>query len=277
MRLQRINELVNFKPWLITPTAHASIRDLVARHAAAPRSDDLDQGFADLVVQRDPMTVTPGGVAVISVRGVVGQGMSRIEKACGNTGTEEVGAELAQAVADDQVGGILLDIDSPGGTVGGVPELADAIAAANGEKPVYAFTAGMLCSAAYWLAAGATGIFATRSADVGSVGVYLPWIDTTIALAQAGVSVEIIRNAGADLKGAGYPGTSLTPEQRAYLQADVDEVAAMFQDHVLGNRPDIAADALRGQSLLADSALAAGLIDGVVRDRSEVLAFLSPA
>jgi len=277
MRLQRINELVNFKPWLITPTAHASIRALVARRIEMPRSDELDQDFADLVIQREPMAITPAGVAVITIRGIVGQGMSRIEKACGNTGTEEIAFELAQAVADPQVVGILLDIDSPGGTVGGIPELADRIAEANQEKPVYVFSSGMICSAAYWLACAATGIFVTRSADVGSIGVYLPWIDSTVALAQEGLSVEIIRNTGADLKGAGYPGTSLTPEQRTFLQADVDEVAAMFQSHVQDNRPDVSPDAMRGQSLLAESAQAAGLVDGIVRDRDEVLSFLSPA
>jgi len=256
LRYPRLHHAVYFEPWAILESKHASIRAVLDSAMQGNLSEFLDE--------RKPVeySVTEG-LAVIPIEGVIGKGLSTIEKSCGGVCVDEIGAMLGTAMNDPAVQGIMLDINSPGGSVAGVPELADAISVANESKPVIAFTEGEMASAAYWIAAGASAIYATKSAIVGSIGVYIPWMDSSAFYAANGHKVEVIRNAGADLKGMGIPGTSLSDEQRAHLQEHVDQVAKMFHDHVTGNRPAVGASSMRGQVMMGQPAADAGLTDGV--------------
>lgn len=256
LRYPRIHHAVYFEPWAILESKHASIRAVL---------DSAMQGnITDFLDERKPVEYAVNdGIATIPIEGVIGKGLSTIEKSCGGVCVDEIGAMLGRAVSDPAVTGIMLDINSPGGSVAGVPELGDAVSAANEIKPVIAFTDGEMASAAYWLAAGASAIYSTKSAIVGSIGVYIPWMDSSAYYAANGRKVEVIRNAGADLKGMGVPGTSLSDEQRAHLQEHVDQVAQMFHEHVVSNRPGVAASSMRGQAMLGAAAAAAKLTDGV--------------
>lgn len=254
MKFSHIVKAVYWEPWLITPQMHASVRKLIESKLAG-----LDLPF-EIEEEEPPMQVY-GAVAVIPVEGVILRKASMLEKICGAVGVEDIAQSLATAEAMPEVQGIVLDIDSPGGTVGGVPELGDMIA--KMKKKVVAYTGGQMASAAYWLAAGADEIIASLSAEVGSIGVYLPWEDWSKAYESQGVFVEIIRNEGADLKGMGYPGTSLSETQRAELQKGVNQIASMFQNHVRTHRGDVTADTMRGQAFLADEAYDRKLIDDV--------------
>jgi protease-4 len=118
----------------------------------------------------------------------------------------------------------------------------------------------MMCSAAYWLASGASAIVATPSADVGSIGVYLPVLDVTGYYDNLGVKVELLKSG--DLKAPGFPGTSLSDAQRADLQAGVDAVYGMFTRHVKAHRRT-GDEAMRGQSMMGEQAHAVGLVDSL--------------
>ena len=272
MRLLHVINAVYSQPWLILPSYHANIRRVVQTHLldrnAGPREgEDFSGNAVEL-----PGMVIEDGIAQIPVPGVIIKGATKFEKGAGAVSTEDITADIKQAMEDDTVNGIFLDIDSPGGTVGGVPELGRLVADAKAIKPVRAFTDGMCCSAAYWMAAGASDIIASESADVGSIGVYLPWIDDTEAFAMEGLTVEIIRNEGADLKGLGFPGTSLTQEQRDYLQSDINDTALAFHQHINNHRAvNESSDTFRGQSFMAKRALERGLLDNVM-DRESALA-----
>jgi signal peptide peptidase SppA len=267
MRFAHIVNEVWQRPWLITPQMHATIRQVVAARLAGHQAS-----LEDLLEPDDaPDMVNDEGVAIIPVRGVILKGASKIEKACGAVGVEDISANLQAAAADDEVSGIMLDVDSPGGTVGGVPELGDLVAEISQVKPTMAYTDGLMASAAYWLAAGAQEIYAARSAEVGSIGVYVPWVDESAAFAAQGVKVDIIRNEGADLKGMGYPGTALTPEQRQSMQDEVNALADEFHAHIESCRGKMEADTFRGQTFLAMEAKRRCLIDGVM-SRSAALA-----
>lgn len=258
MKFQHIIRVVTSEPWLITPAAHDSILKLIEAHTSGQPVADL----AELFDKEQPaMHIDESGVAVIPVKGVIGKGLSAIEKSCGAVGVEDIARDLAQANADPTVQAIMLDIDSPGGSVSGVPELGEAIS--NSRKTVFAYTEGQMASAAYWLAAGARQIYATKSADIGSIGVYLPWADQSKRYEAEGVKMEVIKNTGGTFKGMGVPGTSLTEAQRAHLQERVDDIFAMFTNHVTSHRPQVKAEAMQGQSLMAEKALAAGLIDQI--------------
>lgn len=259
MRFAHLNEQIYCRPWFITSAGHFAIRSLFESHLARMGSSGLAAGLelGDLVNARQPLTVDADGVATVHVLGPVGKNLSKMEQACGSTSFESVQADMKAANADPAVKGILLRVDSPGGTVQGTPETAAIVA--ESVKPVVAYTEDVMASAAYYIAAGATKIVASRSADVGSIGVYIPWVDSSAAIAAAGYKPDPIVNAGGDLKAMGFGGT-LSDAQRAYLQDQVDEDFAQFRAHILDNRtvPD---SAMRGQTLSGQAAVDAGLVD----------------
>lgn len=255
MRYAHIYEQVYCRPWLILPSTHAVLRRVLADHLTGRhRADSL---FDDMVVPRPAYRLDQStGIARISVQGIIGKGLSKMEKSCGMTSTEDIHAELDQAQADG-ARGIFLQINSPGGTVTGLPELASRIRSL--DVPTRAYTDDMAASAAYWLAAAAGDIVASPSAEVGSVGVYIPWIDQSAAWDAQGLRAAPIVNTGGDLKATGF-GPTLTDAQRAHLQESVDETFDDFRSFITADRA-IPTEAMRGQTLSTRRAMEARMID----------------
>jgi len=168
---------------------------------------------------------------------------------------------IGEATEDPEIDAIVIDVDSPGGTVTGVPEAAEAIERAATEKPVIAYTGGMMASAAYWISASADAIVAAPSADVGSIGVYTAFLDRTRQFEQEGIDVELFKHG--KFKAMGMPGVALTDEQRALIQEGVDEIAGWFKGFVQQSRPGVSTDAMEGQTFLGKNAVAVGLVDAL--------------
>jgi signal peptide peptidase SppA len=230
-------------------------QNLLAMDYSATIGEDED-------IYGDPLPVMTidGNRAIIPIKGVLVKGLPSIAAAFGYVDPASVEANINEAEASDDVEEIIFDIDSPGGTVAGIPELASRIAAI--EKPTRAFSDGMICSAAYWLASQCDAIQVTESAEIGSIGVYLAMQDLSELYAQAGVGVEMFKSG--DLKGIGVPGTSLTDAQREHLQAGVEEIFAMFKAAVTSKRTAVDDDSMRGQSFLGRKAAERGLVTGIV-------------
>lgn len=254
------------QPWLVTPSAHNAVANLVKAHVFNPQAKQRDgTDICGGAVQLESMTVEDG-VAFIPVGGVIGRKLTGFEKGAGAVDVYDVETDLDEAEDDPRVSAIFLVFDSPGGMVNGTPELAERIE--QSEKPVYAWVSGMACSAAYWLACACDGIFATKTAEVGSVGVYIPWIDESKAFDNAGLVSDPITSG--PLKALGFPGTSLTPEQRQHLQDSVDSLAAQFKGYVNQRRGgEVPDEMMQGQSIMAEDALAVGMVDAVYRSLKE--------
>jgi signal peptide peptidase SppA len=275
MRLQHIAEQIYHQPWLITATGHRSVQNLfeskLAKVCQFKADDDADEYDSPFIVQREKPSLDANSVGHVYIRGVVGQGLSKIEKSCGNTDCKDITAEI-KALVEQGAKGILLCIDSPGGMVTGTPELAEFISNVALEIPVYVYCDSQLCSAAYWLAAGVTRILSTDSAEVGSIGVYFPWVDSSGAWEKQGLKSEPVVNDGGIFKGVGL-GPSLTPEQREELQAKVNRIFGLFKSFVTTMRalngavvPD---DACQGQTFLGVDAFSNGLVDQIVSCEDE--------
>ena len=202
-----------------------------------------------------------GSVAIIKVCGILMRGCPGLRD-WGLVDYDELLDEITEADEDANVKRIVLIVDSPGGMVMGCPEAANAVAAIS--KPLMVFTSGMLCSAAYWLAASAEVICATQSSDVGSIGVYRPFWDTSAMFGAAGVSVKVF--ASGEQKGAGYPGTSLSESQAALIQAEVMKAAGWFQSHVATYRPSVDLTLFDGRSVSGEDGAEMGIVDAVVPD-----------
>jgi len=274
MNYQKIIAALTCEPLLITPAAQAALIHLFEMHATLSpeqfRSQREGTGVCGENIELEQAEVVDG-IMHIPIGGPVGLRLGSFEKGAGAVDLVDVQKELISAETDDMVSGVLLEFDSPGGMVSGTPETADLIA--RMEKPVFSFI-HEASSAAYWLASASDGIFGTKTASAGSIGIYIPFLDQSVAMAARGLKVDVIKNDGATYKGMGFPGTSLTEEQRGHLVDRANNIAAMFKAHVRSNRGDIAESVMRGQSLMADEAVAAGLMDGIVQDKSAVVRML---
>ena len=137
-------------------------------------------------------SVAQPGIAIIPVHGTLVRRAIGLEAASGLTSYGEIAARLDTALADPQVSGILLDLDSPGGEAGGVFELAERIRAANDIKPVWAHANDSAYSAAYAIAAAASRLTLSQTAGVGSIGVIALHVDQSIKDAKDGIAFTAI-------------------------------------------------------------------------------------
>jgi signal peptide peptidase SppA len=204
-------------------------------------------------------------IAVLPLFGTIAHRMGMMTDMSGGTSTERFQQYLRSAVGDPTVKSIVMDIDSPGGTVNGVPELADEIYQARTVKPVVAVANSQAASAAYYLASQASDIVAIPSGEVGSIGVFAAHEDLSKALESRGSKVSLI-SAG-KYKTEGNPFEPLNDEAKAAIQEKVNHFYDMFVNAVARGR-NTTPDAVRngygqGRMLNAEPARRAGMVDRV--------------
>lgn len=215
-------------------------------------------------------TFAKPGVAVIPVYGVLAKNLSSYEESCGGgTDINPISHALAQAADDPEVEKIVLDIDSPGGEVTGVPELGNRIRTVDAQKPVIAFSDATTASGAEWISSQARESYATPSSRHGSIGVYSAWLDETVALEMRGLKLELF-TAGKH-KAAGAPFRGLTDEERQMIQDNVTRIHADFRAAIRANRAGVTDETMEGQMFSAEEAVTRGLVDGLVNDWEEFL------
>lgn len=204
-----------------------------------------------------------GRVGVLPIRGVIAHRAGSLNEISGGTSTERADAVLQAMARDPSVKAIVLDIDSPGGTVAGTAEMAASVREAAKTKPVIAQVNAMAASAAYWIASQASDIAITPSGEVGSIGVLAMHMDDGPAYESAGLRRSII-SAGkykAEMFGA------LSDDARARVQADVDAMYKMFVADVAAGRGRDIADVRNGfgegRMVLAADAVRMGMADRI--------------
>ena len=225
--------------------------------------------------------ITPDGIAVIPVAGTLVSRSGYLAAASGLTSYGDIGDAVEAAVADALVRGIVFDIDSPGGEVGGLFDLVERIAALAREsgKPIWAVAGEAALSAAYAIASAADRLVITQTGEVGSVGVVAVHVDESGADRMAGLSWTFV-HAG-ERKIDGNPHEPLSPRARADVQTDVDRLYDRFVALVARNRnlPPEAVRATEAAVYRGDLAVKAGLADrvGTLRDAvADLVATLAP-
>lgn len=249
--------------------------DLV-RASLPARAGILTNGLAEQY-QRDgqhPFAMIDG-IAVIEVSGVLVHRGAWIGQSSGQTSYEGIASQLAAATSDPAVHGIALEIDSFGGEVAGVFDLADAIRAARLAKPVWAFVAEHAFSAGYALASQADRIILPRTGAVGSIGVVVMHADLSGQLSDAGVTVTLIHSGAHKVDGNPY--APLPDPVRARIQAEIDAIRSLFAETVAagrGRRLSVeAALATEAECYRGAEAVAAGLADEISDPASAFAAF----
>jgi len=236
----------------------------MAVEAASYRGGPLPQPDSS-----NPLLSVEDGIATISIEGPILRKPGLFARVImGATDSEEIGAAIREANDRTDIKAVMLNIDSPGGTVAGTPELANAVASLNEQKPVYAFSSGLMASAAYWIASQARAIYATPSAQVGSIGVVQAVVDDSAALDKEGIKVEVF--SVGKYKAMGAPGNPLTNDQRELIQSNLAEIAGEFHAAVLAKGRAIPPDAMEGQTFSGRQAQRYNLA-GMVPDRAEAM------
>lgn len=253
-------------PWAILPEKLAIIRQILIMRANGERLT-ADEIKAELEAARAERTTVTGGqgVAVIPIVGTLIPRGNLLMEASGAVSVQRLTASFRAALNDPDVGSILLDIDSPGGQVGGIEELANEIYQARGQKPVTAIANGLAASAAYWIASAADELVVTPSGEVGSIGVFAMHEDVSAAMETLGVKISLI-SAG-KYKTEGNPFEPLGEEARAAVQGRVDDYYEMFTKAVARGRGVSQADVTggfgEGRLVGAKQAVKLGMADKV--------------
>ena len=216
--------------------------------------------------EADPAPLTSITVEKIAVVSVIGTLVSRsgyLDAASGLQPYGDIADAIAAAMDDASVRGVILDVDSPGGEVGGLFDLVEqinAIRSAN-AKPLWAVANEGALSAAYAIACAADRLYVTRTGEVGSIGVVAVHVDESGADAKAGLAWTFV--FAGDRKVDGNAHEPLSERARATIQADVDRLYSEFCGLVAANR-GLSPEAVRGTNAAiyrGELAIRAGLAD----------------
>lgn len=204
------------------------------------------------------------GVALITIAGTLVHRLGTLRPYSGMTGYDGIRQNVLTAVADPEVKGILLDLDTPGGEAAGCFDLVDTLYQVRGEKPMWGMVNEMAYSGGVAIASACDRVIIPRTGGIGSVGVVVVHMDWSDAVANAGLTVTIV-TYGAH-KADGNPFERLSKAVQSRIQSDVDTIGTLFVDTIARNR-GISAKSVREQEaecFMGQVGVDAGLADAVM-------------
>ncbi len=246
-------------PLMIARAKLEVILGVLAPRLAGSTSEPIDPE-ADPAPQT---SITVERIAVVSVIGTLVSRSGYLAAASGLVSYADIGDAIAAAMDDPSVRGVILDVDSPGGEVGGLFDLVEqmrAIKAGNG-KPLWAVANENALSAAYAVASTADRLYVTRTGEVGSIGVVAVHVDESGADAKAGLAWTFVFAGERKVDANGHE--PLSERARATIQADVNRLYAQLCGLVAANR-GLTIEAMRATDAAiyrGELAIRAGLAD----------------
>lgn len=268
-KYNRIMNFMNSTAWAIVPEKLEAICNFISAHESQNLSTvvELEKNANaqrnNAAASRDSVAGV-GFVKIINVFGAVSPRANMMTEMSGGVSAEKLDADLRMSDADPDIKVILLNIDSPGGAVTGVPELAQTIY--NLKTHTIAFTNGMAASAAYWLASQADELVITPSGQVGSIGVVSVHMDATAAYAAEGLKPTILSAPSHKFEGTDME--PLSSDTKNYMMSQIHTFYSMFVKDVARGR-GVSRNIVRGESwgqgrmLLAQDAVRLGMADRV--------------
>lgn len=264
--------------WLIRPDKLDAIFDMLESRAAGIHADaeTLARFAAENQERQEHRILTAAGtkqqprdvkaVGILPIYGTIVQRGNMFTEASGTASADKISRQIDMLIENDQVGTILADIDSPGGTVYGVPELAHKIQSLRGGgKALVAHVNAEAGSAAFWLASAFDEIVVTPSGSVGSIGAYAVHTDVSGYNEAMGVKRRYI--AYGRYKTEGNSDEPLSDETASAIQERVDRIGRQFEEAIAANR-DVPVSRVReewgqGRMLDADRGKAVGMVDRI--------------
>jgi len=233
MRYSYVLQAFTESPWAILPHKLMILEEIVSRHVAGEKLD-AEEVQSRIHGAKRPAEQRVNSVAVLPLFGSIFPRANMMTDVSGATSAERFGAQFDELMSDPEIGAIILDVDSPGGQVSGIEEVAAKIFQARGRKPVVAVANHTMASAAYWIGTAADEVVVSPSGEVGSIGVFAVHKDVSKAYEMEGVKVSII-SAG-KYKTEGNPYEPLAEEARSAIQGRVAEAYDEFISAIARNR-----------------------------------------
>lgn len=270
----KLTELLT-SPWAIAPESLREIQQIYATHCKGEKIDvaaiEARMG-RPLANDQQQYSVRDGGIAVLPIEGVIAPKANLFTQISGGASAQMLTRQVESAMADSRVKGLVLSIDSPGGSVFGTPELAAAVSRAAQQKPVVTVSDATIASAAYWVGSAANAVYLSGpTVQAGSIGVM-----SRLGLSQSDpTAMEFTRGK---YKRAGINGSQPDSEFLAYYEAQLDHLYGVFVDTVATHRGTTSAQVLEkmadGRVFIGQQAIDAGLADGFasVDDIAEAMA-----
>lgn len=263
-----------FHPWAIDEKAFAALMGLAERMNPATHIEDLsrvpDAARLQLMGADSSAQVrSEDGVSIVRIEGALTKYGSSFG---GGTSSVSLRKAIRTAARDESTSAIVLEIDSPGGSVAGIADVVDDIKQARESKPVVAYVEDMAASAAYWIASAADSILSNRTALVGNVGTMIGLYDYSGQAAADGVKAVLIKSG--EFKGMGMPGAEITDAQKAELSREVAAINKSFVGAVTDGRKlteEQLKDVTTARTYVGEEAVTIGLVDriGTLDDAKE--------
>ena len=179
-------------------------------------------GILSLASEWIPEQRAQNRIGVIDVTGII-------------SGSQHIVNQVKKFRQDKRIRGIVLRIDSPGGSVGPSQEIYDEVLKTReGGKTIYASMGAMAASGGYYIASAAEKIFANPGTLTGSIGVIMAFTNAKGLIEKIGLQPKIIK-AG-NYKDIGSPARDMTKKERNLLQSVVDDVHQQFIEAIASGR-----------------------------------------
>ena len=203
------------------------------------------------------------GIAVIPIHGILTKKSEAFDDVLGMTSYEKIREEIEEALIDEEVETIILNIDSPGGEVNGLFDLSDFIYEARTLKKIVAIANDDAYSAAYAIASSAEKVFVSRTSGVGSIGVIASHIDQSGFDEKQGIKYTTVfaGNRKNDLN----PHEPITSESLENLKSEVNRLYGMLVELIARNR-SLSVEAIKNTEAglyFGKNAVDIGLADGM--------------
>jgi capsid assembly protease len=261
----RIISKITTTPWMMMPGSLKMMLEILEAHLSGNITEEEIRLRMQSAQPREGSSELSrsGAVAVIPLHGPIFPKANMMTEMSGATSLEQWNSQFRQLVADESIGTIIIDADSPGGSSELIPETGAMIRSAREIKPVYAISNTMAASAAYGIVANASKVFASPSALTGAVGTYMVHTDDSELMQRVGVKETVIK-AG---RFKAVEIESLTPESKAYFEELVGDINDVFLNSIAKGR-GVDVDQVRqtygeGKVFASSRALELGMIDEI--------------
>lgn len=256
---------INSQVWAILPSHLELIQSIVTTHMHGEPDIASIEAAMGRRLDNNPEVQLQGQTAIIPIYGAIVDKGSLMAQSSGALSAEKIQGMIQSALDNPDVKNILLDVNSPGGTVTGGMELSDFIYAARDIKPIDAFVSGNMASLAYLIGSSASTVTATETSLSGSIGTIMTHQDFSKRLEMDGIKITHITSG--ENKAMGNSAEPLSEKAHQHFKGLVDEFNAMFVERVARNRKVSVMDVMnnmgQGKMYIAKEALSRKMIDKI--------------
>lgn len=221
-----------------------------------------------------PLVEVRDGVGIVSLKGPLVSGSAGWMRLFGVTGYDDFQAGLMEAATDKSVKSLMIYAATPGGAVEGVDETSEMVKQISALKPVLTYAGGSMASAGYWIGSAGSRRLASRTSQVGSIGVVATHIEYSQKMAKEGITPTVVRSG--KWKALGGPYEPLSDLAREELQATADAINDIFEARVAVNvgrtQKQVHERMGQGRVFMGSKAVDAGLVDGIATFQEAFLA-----